>query len=82
MVKKIGEFSVASFLMASCSGRGDVRLKPGDVCLYTLAPPPYFTSSIAHGFSEELNPVFIPPLEEGDKMEFRERSCYPKTFGK
>jgi hypothetical protein len=73
MVKKIGEFAVASFLLASCSGRGDVRLDAGDVCLYTLAPPPYFTASVAKGLLEQLEPAFIPPLAEGDKMEFGER---------
>ena len=73
MLRKIGEFAVSSFILAACSGRGDVRLEPGDVCLYTLAPPPYFTSAVARGLSEELEPTFIPPLEKGDKMEFEER---------
>lgn len=73
MVKKIGEFAVASFLLASCSGRGDVRLDVGDACLYTLAPPPYFTAAVARGLAEQLGPAFIPPLAEGNKMEFGER---------
>lgn len=74
MVRKVGEFVTASFLMASCSGRGDVKLSPGDVCLYTLAPAPYFTGGvIARGFEQELEPRFIPSLEEGDQMEFEER---------
>jgi len=74
MVNKVGEFAVAAFLLASCSGRGDVRLEPGDTCLYTLAPPPYFSgAAIARGVVEQLDPVFIPPLEVGNKMEFGER---------
>lgn len=73
MVKKIGEFAVASFLLASCSGRGDVRLDAGDACLYTLAPPPYFTAAVARGLSEQLDPAFIPPLAEGNGMQFGER---------
>lgn len=74
MVTKVGEFVTASFLLASCSGRGDVRLEPGDVCLYTLAPAPYFTGGvIARGLEQELRPIFIPSLEEGDQMEFEER---------
>jgi hypothetical protein len=74
MVKKAGEFAIAAFLLGSCSGRGDVRLSPTDTCLYTLAPPPYFTGAVvAQGLNEELQPTFIPSLEEGDNMEFEER---------
>lgn len=74
MVRKVGEFVVTCFLLASCSGRGDVRLEPGDVTLYTLAPAPYFTGGvIARGFEQELNPLFIPSLEAGDQMDFEQR---------
>ena len=74
MVTKVGEFAVATFIMASCSGRGDVRLDLDDACLYTLAPPPYYTGAvIARGLVQELNPQFMPTLEDGDRMEFEER---------
>lgn len=74
MTKKVGEFVVTTFLLASSSGRGDVRLEPGDVTLLTLAPAPYFTGGvIARGFEQELEPLFIPSLEDGDKMEFEAR---------
>ena len=74
MVKKVGEFVVTCFLLASSSDRGDVRLEPGDVTLYTLAPAPYFTGGvIARGFEQELEPLFIPSLQAGDKMEFEQR---------
>ena len=73
MVDKIGEFAVSSFLLASCSEKGDVRLNADDVCLYTLAPPPYFSASVANGLSEHLEPVFIPSLAAGNEMEFEER---------
>jgi hypothetical protein len=74
MVRKVGEFVVTCFLLASCSERGEVCLEPGDVTLYTLAPAPYFTGGvIARGFEQELNPFFIPSLEAGDKMDFEQR---------
>lgn len=74
MVEKAGEFAVASFLLASCSGRGDVRLSSDDFCLYTLAPPPYFTGAVvARAVEEQLNPNFIPPLAKGEMMDFEER---------
>lgn len=74
MTRKIGEFAMASFLLASCQGRGDVQLNVGDYCLYTLAPAPYFTgSAVARGLLEHLDPTFIPSLDEGDKMDFEQR---------
>ena len=74
MVEKAGEFAVSSFLMASCSGRGDVRLSSEDICLYTLAPPPYFTGAvIARAVQQQLEPMFIPPLAKGELMDFEER---------
>jgi len=74
MVTKVGEFAVAAFLLASCSGRGDVQLEEHDTCLYTLAPPPYFTGAVvAKGLAEQLTPTFLPPLEQGDQMSFEER---------
>lgn len=74
MRRRVGEFVVTCFLLASCKGRGDVRLEPGDVTLFTLAPAPFYTGGVlARGFQQELNPVFIPSLEDGDKMEFEER---------
>ena len=74
MVRKVGEFAASSFLLASASERGDVRLREGDVCVYTMAPAPYFSGAgVATGFMEELKPRFIPSMEEGSKMSFEER---------
>jgi len=74
MFEKVGEFGVASFLLASCSRSGDIRLEDGDTCLYTLAPPPYFTGAVvAPALAEQLGLRFMPPLEEGNNMEFQER---------
>jgi hypothetical protein len=74
MIVKVGEFAVASFIMASCSGRGDIRVNPGDTCLYTLAPSPYYTGGVlARGLEGQLKPTFIPSLEQGDTMDFETR---------
>ena len=74
MFEKVGEFGVASFLMASCARAGDIRLEEGDTCLYTLAPPPYFTGAVvAPALAEQLGVRFMPSLEEGNRMEFQER---------
>jgi hypothetical protein len=74
MKRKIGEFVVTCFIMASCKGKGDVRLEAGDVTLFTLAPAPFYTGGVlARGFQQELNPLFIPSLEDGDKMDFEQR---------
>jgi len=74
MIRKVGEFTAASLLLASATDRGDVRLKEGDICLFTIAPAPYFSGAgVATGYFEELNPRFIPSIEEGSQMEFEER---------
>lgn len=74
MKRKIGEFIVTCFLLASCRYKGDVRLEPGDATLFTLAPAPFYTGGVlARGFQQELNPFFIPSLDDGDRMEFEER---------
>ena len=74
MFEKVGEFGVASFLLSSCARKGDVRLEEGDTCLYTLAPPPYFTGAVvAPALAGQLGLEFIPSLEEGNEMGFQER---------
>jgi hypothetical protein len=74
MLNKVGEFAIGAFMLASCAGRGDVWLETDDVCLYTLAPAPYFTGGIvAPGLLAQFPMTFIPSLEEGAQMEFGER---------
>lgn len=72
--EKVSEFMITSFIFASCAGRGDVRLEPGDTCLYTLAPPPYMTGGLlGRGLQEQLEVRMLPPMGEGDTMGFQER---------
>ena len=73
MTRKVGEFIVTSFLLASCSGRGDVQLNIGEYILFTLAPPPYFSGVLAHELQDQLQLIFLPSLAEGDKMDFEQR---------
>lgn len=73
MMKRVGEHSLATIIFASCSRRGEFVFEPGDTMLFALAPFPYVSGALARGFLEEFDFVFIPPIEEAEKMSFEER---------
>ena len=74
MLAKVGEFAVASFILASCNSKGDVKLKEENTCLYSLAPPPYFTGAVvARGLTDHINIRFLPSFEESRELEFKDR---------
>ncbi len=74
MLVKVGEFAVASFIMASATYKGDVRIGVNNTCLYTLAPAPYFTGAVvAGGLLQHCNVRFMPALEESANLDFNER---------
>lgn len=73
MFDQWGKLVVGAMLVASCKEKGHVALEAGDVSLMTTAPPPY-VSSLANRSAKEQAPIrFVPPLEEGEHMEFQER---------
>ena len=59
--------------MSSCSQPGDVRLERNDKFLMATAPPPYYTGYISRAPRENLEVVFLPDLDEGEKMSYGER---------
>jgi hypothetical protein len=64
---------IAGMLMASCSQKGDVKLERNDKFLMAMAPPPYYTGYLSRATQENLEVVFLPELEEGEKMSYGER---------
>jgi hypothetical protein len=73
MLMKIGEFAIASFILASCDHKGDLRLGLDDTCLYTLAPAPYFTGVVADGIQKHINFKFLPSFDLSGDLDFNER---------
>jgi hypothetical protein len=70
---RLADAVVGSMIMSSCSHPGDVKLQLNDKCLLATAPPPYFTAFITRSAEEQMDLKFLPPLDEGEKMDFGER---------
>ncbi|MCD6576731.1 MAG: GH3 auxin-responsive promoter family protein [Anaerolineaceae bacterium] len=73
MYEKIGETFLTGMILASCSEKEDVQVKPDDIFLLAMAPPPYISSYMCSAIEDLIDVKFIPSLAEGEKMEFGER---------
>lgn len=73
MYDRLGEVVVGSMILSSCSKKGEVYLEPNDAVLLTTAPPPYFSSILSHSTEDESGVVFLPPLDEGEKLDYKDR---------
>jgi hypothetical protein len=73
MYEKIGEVVLTAMIFASCGEKGNVNVDANDIILLATAPRPYFSSYVSLATDDLLDVRFIPPLEEGEKMEFGER---------
>lgn len=67
---RLADAVVGSMIMSSCSHPGDVKLQLNDKCLLATAPPPYFTAYITRSADDQLDLKFLPPLDEGEKMDY------------
>ena len=73
MYKISGIAGLACLILSSCRKRGDVRLKEGDITLYSMAPPPYISGLMLESFAEEFNFSVYPSIERARNMELMER---------
>ena len=64
---------IAAMLMSSCSHPGEVKLDRNDKFLMATAPRPYVSGYLASSILDNLHAIFLPSLEEGEKMEYGER---------
>jgi len=67
---RLADAVVGSMIMSSCSHPGDVKLQQNDKCLLATAPPPYFTAYITRSADDQLDIKFLPPLDEGEQLDF------------
>ena len=73
MYDQLCDPGIAGMIMSSCSQPGDVRIERNEKFLMATAPPPYISGYIARSAEANLDVIFLPDLDEGEKMEFRER---------
>ena len=73
MYNRLSDPGIAAMIMSSCSQPGDVKLERNDKFLIATAPPPYFSGYLARSVQENLEVVFLPNLDEGEKMPYAER---------
>ena len=73
MYDRLGESVTGSMIMASCSKKGEVLIEPNDTVLLATAPTPYVSGEITKSANEQMELRFLPSLEEGDEMGFRDR---------
>lgn len=64
---------IGAMLMSSCTHPGEVKLERNDKFLMATAPPPYGSGYISRSTRDNLEVVFLPNLEEGEKMTYGER---------
>jgi len=64
---------IGAMLMSSCSQPGVVKLERNDKFLMATAPPPYASGYISRSTRDNLEVVFLPDLDEGEKMTYGER---------
>jgi hypothetical protein len=73
MYDHLSDAVIGSMIMSSCSQPGNVKLERGDKFLLATAPPPYVSGWLARSTKENLRAIFLPNLEEGEKMPYGER---------
>ena len=71
--EQVGRYGFATLLLASAREKGEIRTEEGDTFLYAVAPPPYISGTSIRAISEEFPLRIIPPIEEAEAMDFRER---------
>jgi hypothetical protein len=62
-------------IFASCNGRGDVsKAKEHAKIVYAVAPPPYASGIFVKVMQQEVDAVYLPPLDKAENMSFEQRT--------
>lgn len=64
---------VAARVLATAEKKGEMNVRPGGKMLFNLPQRPYFSGTLAFSVSQRIPFPTILPLEEAEKMTFRER---------
>lgn len=71
--EQIARYLIGTLILASARHKGEINLRPGDVFLYTVAPPPYLSGTTIRAVSEIFPFRFVPSIPEAEAMDFQER---------
>jgi len=72
--RELGILMFGVGIFASCNKRRDMSgLKPCPRVVYTVAPRPNTSGVLTYIMKEEIEPEFLPSLEEAEKMSFEDR---------
>ncbi len=73
MYDRLSDPGIAGMIMSSCSRPGDVKFERNEKFLLATAPPPYMSGLLARSLKKNLEVIFLPELDEGEKMAFGDR---------
>jgi hypothetical protein len=65
--------SLALFIAAATTSKGNVNIRPGCRTLLILPPKPYMTGSVLEQVSKRFSLHVIPPQEEAEGLDFQKR---------
>ena len=65
--------ALATVILGSAKSKGEVHLKAGDRMLVLMPPRPYTSGSGLYYLNQRFSMRVIPPIEETEDIEFRER---------
>ena len=71
--KRLIDTVVGGFILTCATRKGEVNLNGGEKLVYTVAPRPYASGTMAEGICQAVGLRPLPPTDIAEKMEFRQR---------
>lgn len=65
---------LGALLLATSTGRGKFKVRPGAKVLYSLAPMPYATGLFPELIDDEISLQFLPSVREARKLSFGQQA--------
>jgi len=65
-------YVVGGLILGSASRKGEVKFRPGNRLLFTMAPRPYASGSLFFYLAQHISLRTLPSMEEVETMEFQQ----------
>jgi len=72
-LNRLADDTLAAFILASATRKGDVQIAEGQKVVLNLPPIPYMTGLMGLVASQRIRYEAIPPLDKASEMDFEER---------